>query len=71
MDERLLTKCQSHWNTTSLELCDRIVHELQMYRQNLTEITEDVNVSSSHNTASRDLLVFNRCTAQVNEQINC
>ena len=27
--ERLLAKCQSNWNTTSLEVCHGIIHELQ------------------------------------------
>ncbi len=46
--ERLLAKCQSNWNTTSLEVCDEIVLELQMYTQVLAENTQDITVSSSH-----------------------
>ena len=54
--ERLIAKCQINWNTTSLEVCDGIVHELQMYMQDLAENTQDVTDSSSHNT-SQDLVI--------------
>ncbi len=61
--ERLLAKCQSNWNTTSLQVCDEIVHELQVYTQVLAENTQDIiTVSGSHhNIVSQDLLVFSRC----------
>ncbi len=42
--ERLLAKCQSNWNTTSLEVCDEIVLELQVYTQVLAENTQDITV---------------------------
>ena len=53
--EALLRRCESNWNTTSVDVCDRVVHELQIYVHNLAEYMDSLD------TIQDGLITFSRC----------